>query len=152
MGRTLKDLAKSMRARADAVETSASRLAVIGAKAAVEALVYVTPVDTSEHLSNWQVFIGSPGSDPLPPYFIGRQGSTQSASAREAIEQALIQLGRKQPGQRIFISNLGPAIVMLDQGWSSQFPGGFVPRAVTVFRVAIANAIKRGALFNEKVV
>lgn len=152
MARTLKDLAKSMRAKADAVETSASRLSVIGTKAAIEMLVYVTPVDTSEHLSNWQVFIGNPAPDALPPYFVGSKGSTRAASAREAIEQAFAELGYKKPGQKLYISNLGPAIVKLDQGWSSQFPGGFVPRAVAAFRVAITEAIRRGAVFNEKVV
>lgn len=140
-----------MRAKADAVETSASRLAVIGSKAAVELLVYVTPVDTSEHLSNWQVFLNNPAPDALPPYFIGTMGSTRAASAREAINEALTELGFKKPGQKIFISNLGPAIVKLDQGWSSQFPGGFVPRAMVAFRVAIEEALARGAVFNERV-
>lgn len=140
-----------MRTKADAVETSASRLSVIGTKAAVELLVYITPVDTSEHLSNWQVFIGNPAPDALPPYFLGSMGSTRGASAREAIDQAMQELGFKKPGQRLFISNLGPAIVKLDQGWSSQFPGGFVPRALVAFRVAVQEAIARGAVFNERV-
>lgn len=149
MARTLKHLAKSMRDRADAIETAGSRLAIIGTAAAVELLVYVTPVDTSEHLSNWQVFIGNPAPDALPPYFMGTKGSTQAASAREAIEQAMAELKFKKPGQRLFISNLGPAIVKLDNGWSSQFPGGFVPRATLAFRVAVTEAIKSGAIFNE---
>lgn len=140
-----------MRAKADAVETSASRLSVIGTKAAVETLVYITPVDTSEHLSNWQVFLGNPAPDPLPPHFVGSKGSTRGASAREAIDQAAQETRYKKPGQRLFISNLGPAIVKLDQGWSSQFPGGFVPRALVSFRVAITAAIKSGAIFNERV-
>lgn len=140
-----------MRAKADAVETSASRLSVIGTKAAVELLVYVTPVDTSEHLSNWQVFIGNPAPDALPPYYVGSKGSTRGASAREAIDQAFRELGYKKPGQRLFISNLGPAIVKLDQGSSSQFPGGFVPRASLAFRVAVEQAIAGGAIFNERV-
>lgn len=151
MAGNLNTLAKSMRAKADAVETSASRLAVIGTKAAVELLVYVTPVDTSEHLSNWQVFLGNPAPDAIPPYFLGTKGSTRSASAQEAVEQAVRELGYKKPGQRIFISNLGPAIVKLDQGSSSQFPGGFVPRAVLAFRVAIQEAIAAGAVFNERI-
>lgn len=140
-----------MRTRADAVETSASRLAVIGTAAAVELLVYVTPVDTSEHLSNWQVFIGNPAPDAIPPYYPGTKGSTRAASAREAIDQALQELRYKKPGQRLFISNLGPAIVKLDNGWSSQFPGGFVPRGTLAFRVAVEQAIAAGAVFNERV-
>ena len=137
MGRNLNDLAKSMRARAKQVETSAHRLAVAGTKAAVEALVYMTPVDTSEHLSNWQVFLNNPAPDNLPPYYLGDRGSTRGASAREAISQAGIELGYKKPGQVIFISNLAPAIKKLDEGYSSQFAGGFVPKAVIVFRQAV---------------
>lgn len=141
-----------MRAKAEAVETAGSRLAIIGTKAAVETLVHITPVDTSEHLSNWQVNLGNPAADALPPYFPGSRGSTRGASAQEAIAEALAELAYKKPGQPIFISNLAPAIVKLDRGWSSQFPGGFVPRAVAAFRVAITEAIRRGAVFNEKVV
>lgn len=151
MAGNLNTLAKSLRQKADAVETAASRLAVIGTAAAVELLVYITPVDTSEHLSNWQVFIGKPAPDALPPYVPGRKGSTRAASAREAINQALAELRYKKAGQVLFISNLAPVIVKLDHGLSSQFPGGFVPRALVGFRVAIEQAIARGAIFNDRI-
>ena len=147
MAKDLKGFASSMRKRADAVETSASRLAVIGTKAAVQTLVYITPVDTSEHLSNWQVFLDSPAPDALPPYYPGEWGSTRHASAQEAIDQANRELAFKQPGRRNFISNLGPAIVKLDNGSSAQFPGGFVPRARLSFLAAVKEAVDRGAVF-----
>lgn len=140
-----------MRKRAEAVETAGSRLAVIGTRAAVETLVYITPVDTSEHLSNWQVFLDNPAPDALPPYYPGERGSTRSASAQEAIEQANLELANKTPGRRIWISNLGPAIVRLDNGSSAQFPGGFVPRARLAFLAAVQEAIARGAVFKEGV-
>lgn len=140
-----------MRKRADAVETSGSRLAVIGARAAVETLVYITPVDTSEHLSNWQVFLDSRPEDALPPYVPGHHGSTQYASAQEAIAAANAELAHKTPGRIIFISNLGPAIVKLDHGSSSQFPGGFVPRARAAFMAAVAEAKAAGAIFNVEI-
>jgi len=138
-----------MNKRADAVETSASRLAVIGTRAAVETLVHITPVDTSEHLSNWQVILGNPAADGLPPYVPGEKGSTRSASAQQAIAEAEAELRFKKPGQPIFISNLGPAIVKLDNGWSGQFAGGFVPRARIVFQRAVAEAVAQGAIFKE---
>lgn len=140
-----------MRQKADAVETAASRLSVIGTKAAVETLVYITPVDTSEALSNWQVFLGNPAPDNLPPYFLGAKGSTRGASAREAISEAAAELAFKKPEQFVFISNLAPHIGKLDQGWSSQFPGGFVPRALLAFRVAVQEAVAQGAVFNERI-
>lgn len=138
-----------MRAKADAVETSGHRLAVIGGRAAVETLVYITPVDTSEHLSNWQVMIGNPAADNLPPYYPGSLGSTRGASAQQTIQEANAELAFKKPGQVYYISNLGPAIVKLDNGWSSQFPGGFVPRALLSFRTAVEEARARGAVFKE---
>lgn len=140
MAQTLRGLAKKVRAKADKVEHAGSRLAVIGTLAGVEALIYMTPVDTSEHLSNWQVNLGNPAADALPPFYPGVMGSTRGASAAEALDQARQELSFKKPGQPIFISNLGPAIVKLDQGWSGQFPGGFVPRAMIVIRRAIQDA------------
>lgn len=131
-----------MNKRADKVETAGSRLAVIGAQAMVETLVEITPVDTSEHLSNWQVSLGSPIISPVTPYFPGSLGSTRSASSRAAIAEARAVLAHKQPKEPIFVSNLGPAIVDLDGGSSTQFAGGFVPRAVVAFRNAVQRAVK----------
>lgn len=140
MARTLRDLSKAMMVKADKVVTCGSRLAVIGTTAAVEALVYMTPVDTSEHLSNWQVNLNNPAPDALPPYFPGSKGSTRGASAAQAVEAAKAELEFKKPGQVIYISNLAPAIGELDRGSSTQFPGGFVPKALVVFREAVTAA------------
>lgn len=131
-----------MEKRADKVEVAGSKLAVIGTMAAIETLVEITPVDTSEHLSNWQAFLDNPAPDALPPYVPGERGSTQAASARAAVDAARAELDYKKPGQDIWISNLGPAIVQLDQGSSRQFAGGFVARALVVFRNAVQNAVK----------
>lgn len=139
---SLEAFAQRMEKRADTIETAGSRLAVIGALAAVETLVEITPVDTSEHLSNWQVFLNNPAPDALPPHVPGTRGSTRGASSRVAIAEARAELKFKKPGQPIWISNLGPAIVKLDRGWSSQFAGGFVPRAMIVFRNAVRRAVK----------
>jgi len=48
----------------------------------------------------------------------------------------------KQPGQPLFISNTAPHIAELDRGSSTQFAGGFVPRALIIFRLALQNAKK----------
>lgn len=109
----------------------------------VEELVYVTPVDTSQALSNWQVNLTSPAPDEIGPYYPGDRGSTRGASAREAIEQATQELAYKKPGQPIYLSNLVDYIKKLDEGSSSQFAGGFVPRALLVFRLAAQEARKR---------
>lgn len=143
MARGLREFAKRMNKTADKVETAGSRLAVIGTMAAVETLVDITPVDTSEHLSNWQVNLNNPAPDAIPPYYTGSRGSTRGSSSRQAIGAARAELSYKKPGQVIYISNLGPAIVKLDQGWSRQFAGGFVPRAVLAFRNAVERNVSK---------
>lgn len=132
-----------MRKRADVIETSASEIAIAGTKAMLEEMVYVTPVDTSQALSNWQVNLNNPAPDELPPYYPGEKGSTRGSSAREALEEGFRELTYKKPGQPIYLSNLVDYIKKLDEGSSSQFPGGFVPRALLVFRLAAEEARKR---------
>lgn len=141
--RTLSDLAKSMRQRAKGLDTLASDIAVAGAKAMLEELVEVTPVDTSTALSNWQINLGNPAADALPAAVSGRFGSSAGASADKTVAEGLAELQYKKPGQPIFVSNLTPYIGDLDAGSSRQFAGGFIPRALIVFRLAVQDAKKR---------
>lgn len=143
MGQSLSTFAKKMRKRAQAVETLGSDLVVIGTAAMLKEMVEITPVDTSEAISNWQVTLGAPTSGPRPPYHMGRRGSTRGPSASKALGEGLEELQYKQPGQSVFLSNTAPHIVDLDRGSSTQFAGGFVPHAVITFRVAVRNALKR---------
>lgn len=138
----LRDLATSMRKRAAVVETMGNTLSQAGTQAMLETLVEVTPVDTSAALSNWQVNLNNPPADELPPYFAGSHGSTRASSGQEALTEGTAEIERKKPGQTIFLSNMVPYITRLDEGSSSQFPGGFVPRALLVFRLAMQEAAK----------
>ena len=140
MGRNLRDLAKSMRKRAEGLDTLASDLAVIGTVAMLEEMVEVTPVDESTSLSNWQVNLNNPAADVLPPHVRGKFGSTRGASADKTLAEGRAELQYKKPGQPIFLSNLTPWIGDLDRGSSRQFPGGFVPRALIAFRLAVQEA------------
>lgn len=141
--RTLRDLATSMRKRAEGLDTLASDIAVEGTKAMLKELVEVTPVDTSTALSNWQVNLGNPAADELPAAVLGSRGSTRGASADKTIADGLDELQYKKPGQPIFLSNLTPYIGDLNDGTSRQFAGGFIPRALIVFRLAVQDAKKR---------
>lgn len=143
MARTLKDLAKSMRSRADALPTLASDIAKAGVDAMLVEMVEVTPVDESTSLSNWQVNLGNPASDQLPAAVLGTKGSTRGASAAKTLADGRSELQYKKPGQPIFLSNLTPWIGDLDNGSSRQFAGGFIPRALIVFRLAVQDAKKR---------
>lgn len=102
-------------------------------------LVYVTPVDTSQALSNWQVDV-SPITTFIPPHFPGELGSTQAQSAQEAVEDMERVLAGVKPGQAVFIGNAAPYIVRLDQGYSQQEPAGFVDRAILLGRKVLQAA------------
>lgn len=141
--RTLKDLAKSMRKRAKGMDEFASNLSKAGVEAMLEDLVRITPVDESTALSNWQVNLGNPAADAIPAHVLGSKGSTQGASADKALAEGRAELQYKKPGQPVFLSNLTPYIGDLDKGSSRQFAGGFVPRALIVFRLAVQEAKKR---------
>lgn len=143
MARSLSSLATSMRARADRLPTLASDIAREGAEAVLTEWLEVMPVDTSEAISNTQIGIDSLPSGPVPPHFLGRKGSTRSASSDKARTEGMAKLASKKPGQVIYISNTAKHIGDLDRGGSTQFAGGFVPRALIAFRVAAQAAVKR---------
>jgi len=132
-----------MRDRAKGLSTLASDIAVESTKAMLKELVEITPVDTSTALSNWQVNLGSPATNELPAAVPGSLGSTRRASANETIADGFDELQYKKPGQSIFLSNLTPYIGDLNDGTSRQFAGGFIPRALIVFRLAVQGAKKR---------
>lgn len=143
MPNNLKAFAGRMRERARGIDTVANEITKEGVEAALRELVDVTPVDTSEAISNWQVGAGSKPLAQLPPFFAGRRGSTRASSSGKAIDDGLEGLKAKQPGQTVFLSNTAKYITDLDRGTSTQFAGGFIPRALIVFRVAIRGAAKR---------
>lgn len=132
-----------MRKRAERVETIGSELAVVGTVAMLEEMVAVTPVDESTALSNWQVNLGNPAADAIPAHVLGRKGSTRGSSGAQALADGRAELQYKKPGQPVFLSNLTPYIADLDNGSSRQFPGGFIPRALIAFRLAVQEAKRR---------
>ena len=137
---TLSDLADRLEAKARKIEQAASDIAIDAALAIVGNLVYATPVDTSQALSNWQVSIGSAITSKIDAYYPGEYGSTQRASAGEALAAAKAALKNKKPGEVIFIRNNVPYIRRLNDGYSKQAPAGFVERAALVGRVVVRNA------------
>lgn len=126
---SLLDLAKNLEKLAKSVDERASAVAIKTAEVILKELVFVTPVDTSKALSNWQITLGAPAEMLRPPYYPGRLGSTQEQSANAAIKAGLDVLKAKRAGVSIFISNNAPYIRRLNEGWSSQAPAGFVERA-----------------------
>lgn len=137
--RTLEDFAKDMDKMKKQIEKSASELAVDTAMKILKDLVFATPVDTSNALSNWIVSLGSPSTTVIPPYYLGSKGSTQKTSATEAIIDGQNKLKSRKYGQTIFITNNVDYIRRLNDGYSQQAPAGFVERAVLIGRKNIKN-------------
>lgn len=129
-------------AKIDAISSGLAQKASDGAVSVATTilgdLVVVTPVDTSAAISNWQVGIGAPVTNPIDPYFPGTQGSTYTVSGQEALDAGKSKMQTKTPGQPIYISNVLSYIVGLNQGSSGQAPAGFVERAALIGAVMIS--------------
>ena len=98
-------------------------------------LVWVTPVDTSQALSNWVLTAGEEWAVFLVGgYRAGEYGSTQAASANQAIMAANQQLALSEVGMPLYITNNAPYIRPLNDGSSMQAPAGFVERAALLGR------------------
>lgn len=133
----LADLQKRMYKRADEVSAIGNEAKKHAAKAIVKYLVDVTPVDTSQALSNWQARNDFPVTFSIRPYFAGQGGSTQGSSAAKAYEEAVSIIDNAKPGEPIYLSNVLPYIKPLDEGHSTQHPGGFVSASVIVGRASL---------------
>lgn len=141
--RTLLDFAKRMDQMADNVPRAANMLAITVARAILKDLGYVTPIDTSTALSNWNVTIGAPSHSVRGAYYEGRKGSSKSASLQMVLALGDATLKTKQPGQTIWIVNNISYIGDLDNGYSPQFAGGFTTRARAIAeRVVSRTGIK----------
>lgn len=139
----LASLARSMDKLAKRIPKAANELAMTTARAILKDLVYVTPVDTSLALSNWQVSITTPKRKTVDAFVYGSKGSTRNMSAESTILAGDLTISKKRPGQTIWIINNISYIGDLDSGYSRQFAGGFTTRARAVAtRVVIRNGIK----------
>ena len=124
----------------DRIERAASKLAVDFVKAVDRDLVEHTPVDVTTAVSNWQASLNAPAAFELPAIVPGERGSTAAQSSAEAIKHVDRALADKRPGERIFLSNLAPHIIDLNNGTSRQEPAGFFQRGVLVGELFIRRA------------
>lgn len=130
-------LAKKLRLKVKKLDDVGNDIAIIAGIAVIKELVYRTPVDTSQAISNWQAFIGSPKDKIINAHFVGNAGSTRFQSAEETTFNAIAILKSKKPGQKIYISNSLDYIKDLNDGSSSQAPAGFVEAAVMVAKQVV---------------
>jgi hypothetical protein len=145
---TLTDLADEMDAVSAKLTDGASEIAKKVASTILEDLSQVTPVDTGEALSNWQVSVDAPMLAAIPAHVASPRGRmrdgvwthtvdpqvTRGANAPPTLDAGLLLIEAKLPGEPIFISNSVDQIEILDSGSSNQAPAGFVDRAVILGR------------------
>lgn len=93
-------------------------------------LTLITPVDTSQALSNWVVSPAPAGSE-LPPHVEGKGGSTRNASAKVAYAKGKSAMRKIPVGTSLFLVNYAGHIDLLEyKGVSPQQAKGFVARTV----------------------
>lgn len=93
-------------------------------------LIYITPVDTTEAMSNWQVGLMFSEVNRLPPYFYGHDGITAGMSEAAAFAVAKGVISQRKVYAPIYISNNAPHIEELENGKSQQQAAGFIARTV----------------------
>jgi hypothetical protein len=151
----LEALAARMNALQASIPLDASNAAVAAARAIIADLTQTSPAvtaaDTGTAISNWITTVGNPSEDRIDAYSPSPKGRfsgnawthkvdpdiTRENNAPFVQEQAEAALVDKQPGQPIYITNNLPYIGQLNDGSSTQAPGGFVERATIVASAAI---------------
>lgn len=130
--RNLENLARDLESKAETIgEEVAHPVMKQIARATLKNLIFATPVDTSQALSNWNVSLGTVTNlAPRGPFVTGSRGSTQDISASQALSKGVGIINQSRPGERIFISNPVDYVVELNQGKSPQAAPGFIENAV----------------------
>lgn len=128
---TFEQFARNIRALGRGIERNTNDAIIRAAGIAQTNIILATPVLTGHARLNWQVVLVEaptleiPGGDP---------------SGQAAITRNQQSLGVRQLGQAIYISNIAPYIVPLNQGSSAQAPAGFVEAGVVAAVSTIRNA------------
>ena len=136
----LRDLERLCNGLPDRIDRAANKLAK-GVTVVMDVdLVDHTPVDTSEALSNWQVSLNSAPTFDLPAIVPGERGSTAQQSRSEAKAHVERFLAMKDPGEKVYLSNLTPYVIDLNNGSSKQEPAGFFERALLLGELFLAKA------------
>lgn len=106
------------------------------AKAVHVQVVNVCPIDTSRAKSNWQMTLETPASQEVP-FVEGRGGSSLGEALSITTENRKQALSRYRFGQDVWVSNVVPYIVLLDDGKSPQYPGGFTLDAIQAAKTVL---------------
>jgi len=130
--RNLENLARDLANKAETIGAEVAHPVMKSiARETLKNLIFSTPVDTSQALSNWNVSLGTVTNlAPRGPFVPGERGSTQEASASATLNRGVGIIRQSRPGERIFISNPVDYVVELNQqGKSPQAAPGFIENA-----------------------
>ena len=94
----------------------------------------MTPVDTSAAVSNWRIGIDSAPSGWIAPHVPGKFRSTALESFNATIAAGFAIIDSSAPGNELHITNNIPYIGDLNDGTSTQAPGGMTATAELVAR------------------
>lgn len=135
----IRKFSKQMQKRADQVENAASEATRKLALLIAREVAFSTPVDTGRARANWFAGINRPVEGTRAALAAGKGGSTGATNAARAFQQMESVIGRRKPGQAIYLSNNLPYIGALNDGSSAQAPAGFVEAAIKRSRLALGN-------------
>lgn len=108
--------ALEMNVRADQVEKAVNRIVVLAGRAIAKEVIAITPVDTSQALSNWIGSLGGPASGTTAAVASGAFGSTAGASGASTQSTVWSAISNRRTGQDLWISNNLPYINDLNVG------------------------------------
>lgn len=127
---SLADLAKACRSAERTLEKDVNGIAQWAGSKLAFRLIYETPVDTSQALSNWQASLVYPTSKSIPAYKEGEQGSTKEYSAAKAYLAAQRMIKQKKPRIDLVLTNNLPYIHKLNLGGSKQQSAFYIERII----------------------
>ena len=120
MAKNLRDLSISLKKLNSKIERFSESIVKDVSARILKDLAFLTPVDTSLAISNWQVSIGSYSSSTVPHYFKGKSGSTFQASYSQAYSVGYSIISQFKNGRIVYIYNNLDYIEDLEKGYSDQ--------------------------------
>lgn len=141
--KTLLDLAAYCRKEGASIEKSASDYAVKLAEEILNDWVIVSPVDTSNLVSNFVVTLGAPATIVIDPYVAGKAGSTREESSTAALAAGLAVLKDKLPGVPIYITNNVHYAQYINDGTPYITAVDYIARAMLISRSGNAANVLR---------
>jgi hypothetical protein len=129
--KTLRNLSKWARRFTPALEKAVNEKVKETVLDLQSELVRVTPVDTSQALSNWQVELHAKTPGSRPAFRVGMKGSTATYSRQQAMSKARGAVKSRKNGVPVFTSNELDYMEELNNppGKSRQAAPGFIEAA-----------------------